>query len=87
MDIDVIVPGHGEVCEKAEAARALNYFRQMWDRVESLRRDGCGKEEVVRRTHDLISFYPIEPGMEEQASMRFDEGIARLYDEMEAQAH
>ena len=86
MDIDVIVPGHGEVCEKAEAVRALDYFRQMWDRVEALRRDGCGKDEVVQRTHDIISFYPIEPGMEDQASMRFDEGIARLYDEMEAQA-
>ena len=86
MDIDVIIPGHGEVCEKAEAARALDYFRQMWDRVNALRRDGCGKDEVVQRAHDIISFYPIEPGMEEQAGMRFDEGVARLYDEMEAQA-
>ena len=33
MDIDVLVPGHGEVCDKAEAGRMLEYFRQMWDRV------------------------------------------------------
>lgn len=84
MDIDVIVPGHGEVCDKAEAKRALDYFRQMRDRVASLRTDGHSKEEVVRRSHDLISLYPVEAGTEEQASMRFDEGIARLYDEMEA---
>ena len=86
MDVDVIVPGHGEVCEKAEAARALDYFRQMWDRVDTLRRTGCSKEEVVQRTHDLIGFFPVDPAMKEQASMRFDEGTARLYDEMAAQA-
>ena len=84
MDIDVIVPGHGEICDKAEAGRMLEYFRQMWDRVLSLRREGCTKEEIVERARDLINFYPVEAGMEAQASMRFDEGIARLYDEMEA---
>lgn len=86
MDIDAIVPGHGEVCDKAEAKRTLDYFKQMWDRVATLRRAGHTKDEVVKRAHDLIGFYPVDPGMEVEASMRFDEGIARLYDEMEAEA-
>ena len=40
---------------------------------------------MVERTHDLITFFPIEPVAEKESSMRFDEGTARLYDEMEAQ--
>lgn len=85
MDIDVIIPGHGEICHKADAKGMLEYFQQMWDRVLELRREGCAKDKVVERTHDLITFFPIEPGTEAEASMRFDEGTARLYDEMEAQ--
>jgi len=85
MDIDLIVPGHGEICCKAEVKRTLEYFQQMWDRVLELRREGCAKDKVVEHTHDLITFYPIEPGTEKEASMMFDEGTARLYDEMEAQ--
>ena len=86
IDVDVIVPGHGEVCGVEEATRMLDYFRQMWDRVASLRREGYDKEEVVRRTNDLVAFFPVEPGSEADASMMFDEGTARLYDEMEAEA-
>jgi len=85
MDIDVIVPGHGEICDKTEARRMLEYFRQMWDRVLGLHEDGRTKEEVIERARDLINFYPIEVGMEVPASMMFDEGIARLYDEVGAQ--
>ncbi len=85
MDIDVIVPGHGEICYKAEAERMLEYFRQIWDRVLELRGEGCDKDKVVERAHDLITFFPIEPGTEEEESMMFVEDTARLYDEMEAQ--
>ncbi len=84
MDVNLIVPGHGEICYKAEAKGMLEYFRQMWDRVLALRREGCAKDEVVKRAHDLINYYPIEAGTEEEASIMFDEGTARLYDEMEA---
>ena len=84
MDIDLIVSGHGDICHKADAKGMLEYFNQMWDRVLALRREGCAKDKVVERTHDLIAFYPIEPGTEEEASMMFDEGTARLYDEIEA---
>ena len=86
MDIDIIVPGHGEVCDKSEAERALKYFRLMWDRVLTLRRQGCNRYEVVKRAHDLISFYPVEPGIEVEAAKRFDESIARLFDEVDTQS-
>lgn len=86
MDVDIIVPGHGDVCGMEEATRMLDYFRQMWERVSSLRHAGHSKEEVVRGTHDLIGFFPVEPGTETDAAMRFDEGTARLYDELEAEA-
>ncbi|MBI4300697.1 MAG: hypothetical protein HY677_06140, partial [Chloroflexi bacterium] len=82
LDTDVVVPGHGLVCDKAEAARTLDYFRQQWRRVEALRGQGCGEDEVVARCRDLVSFYPVDPGMEEQVAARFDQGIKRLFREM-----
>ena len=83
MDIDVIVSGHGEICDKAEAGRLLDYFKQMQERVLELRNEGCNRDLVIQRAHDLINFYPIEEGKEAQHSFWFDEGIGRLYDEIE----
>lgn len=84
MDIDVIIPGHGEICDKAEVGRMLEYFRLMRDRVMRLREEGCSKELVIQQTHELIDYYPIEPGEEALQNTWFDEGVARLYDQIEA---
>lgn len=83
LEADVIVPGHGSVCDKAEAARTLDYFRQQWERVAALRAQGCGEDEVMARCRDLVSFYPIDPGMEERVAAMFDQGIKRLFREMD----
>jgi len=85
MDIDVIVPGHGEICDKAEAERMLVYFQQMWDEVSRLYQEGCNREETIKRVRHLLSYYSIEPGMETETAKRFDEGTARMYDEISTQ--
>ena len=82
MDIDVIVPGHGPVCDKAEAARMLSYFRQLWDQVKSLYDRGYSRDEVVKRLRPMQDYYPIDPAIEQRTRQRFDEGTARLYDEI-----
>jgi len=51
-------------------------------RVLKLQQEGHPKEEVIKRTHDLISYYPVDPGMEISTGMQFDEGVARMYDEI-----
>ena len=83
MDVDVIVPGHGEICDQSEVDRMLDYFQQIWDRVLRMRREGYTREEVIKGTNDLIGFYPIEPEKWDINNIWFDEGTARLFDEME----
>ena len=82
IDIDVIVPGHGAICDRDEAQRMLVYFQTMYDRVKALRAQGLSKEQTIEKCRDLLSYYTIEPGMEERMRIRFDEGIDRLYDEV-----
>jgi cyclase len=84
MDIDVIVPGHGEICDKAEAIRMLEYFRRLWDRVSQLHAGGCDRDTVIQRTHEeLIDYYPLDPGEEARQRKFFDDGTARMYDQIE----
>ncbi|MFC2045749.1 MBL fold metallo-hydrolase [Chloroflexota bacterium] len=85
IDFDVMVPGHGEVSDKAEAVRMLVYFEQLWDEVSRLHKEGRSKEEVVDLVYDILfNYYPSEPGMEARTKMMFDEGTARMFDEVSA---
>jgi cyclase len=82
MDIDTIVPGHGDLTEKSEASRMLVYFRRQWDTAARLRRLGKSRDEVIGECNHLLDFYPMEPGTEETTGADFDGGIGRLYDEI-----
>ncbi|MFH1382088.1 MAG: MBL fold metallo-hydrolase [Chloroflexota bacterium] len=82
MDIDVIVPGHGSICGKPEATRLLEYFHEMWGRVSDLRKQGCSRDEVVKGVHSMIDYFPVDPARVEQTNMMFDEGTARMYEQV-----
>ena len=43
IDFAIMVPGHGEVSDKAEAARMLVYFEQLWDDVSGLHKEGLSR--------------------------------------------
>ena len=83
IDFDVMVPGHGEVSDKAEAAKMLVYFEKLWDEVSQLHKDGRSREEVVDQVfEDMFDYYPPEPGMEARTKLMFDEGTALMFDEI-----
>ncbi|HJX03519.1 MAG TPA: MBL fold metallo-hydrolase [Dehalococcoidia bacterium] len=82
MDIEVIVPGHGEICDKSEIGRMLEYLNQMHQRVGQLIKQGKDRAAAIRETHDLIGYYPIDAGEEAMHESWFDEGIGRLYDQL-----
>jgi cyclase len=60
MEIDKIVPGHGELCDRETARRTRIYFETMRNRVQMLIKDGASKEEGVERI-DLTDVLPIPP--------------------------
>ena len=79
MDSDLIVPGHGEICDKGYIPE-LSAFIQEW--VEAVRgaiQEGLTKEEAM----DKISFldrYPMPPAIEAWGPDLQKWNVARLYD-------
>ena len=82
MDVDFIVPGHGEISDKAEVERMLKFFQIMWDRVQKLRREGVSRDKIIEQVHDHINYYPLSVGEEEIQINDFDWAVGRLFDQM-----
>jgi cyclase len=83
LDIDTIIPGHGEICRPDELDRLIEYFSRLWYITEDLIKRGMGREEVIKEVNRLmLNYYVIEPEMLEGAKIMFDLGTARLYDEI-----
>ena len=83
LEIETIIPGHGELCGKDELDRLIEYLSRLWDIAESLVKKGASLEEVRTETREqLFDFYDIEPERLEEMKLLFDGGAQRLYDEV-----
>ncbi|MDY6845413.1 MAG: MBL fold metallo-hydrolase [Thermodesulfobacteriota bacterium] len=83
LDIDIIIPGHGEICDKKELNRMIIYFQQMGEITKDLINKGMSRDEIVKEVHRaMINYYDIDPERKERTEAMFDEGTARLYDEI-----
>ena len=58
-EIDVIVPGHGPLCDKSEVREQLRWFEATTGEVKKLIAEGASVEQVVRHT-GYPNFYPSE---------------------------
>ncbi len=59
MDIENIVPGHGEVCGMEAVDRLMGYFKEFRKRVEELVKAGKRREEVPAET-DMLEYFQVE---------------------------
>ena len=83
LDADLIVPGHGEVCTKRELSRMVKYLEELIGITRGCLSDGLPKDHAVREARSrLLGYFPVEPGLEQTVEQMFDEGTARLYDEL-----
>lgn len=80
LDVDTFVPGHGTVSGKAEVKYMHTFVQQLWNRAKTLVHEGASRAEVVSKVHDLINFYPLNPG--EEMIFEDDKSFGRLYDEI-----
>ena len=80
MEIDTIVPGHGDTCGKEVARNICSYFETMRDRVRGLIDAGATKDEAVQRI-DMTDCLPVPPGEGVAQQVAFD--IARMYDQIQ----
>lgn len=79
MEIDAIVPGHGEVCGKDTIRRLLSYFETMRARVRGFVDAGTPKEEVVQKA-DLSDCLPVPSSA--VAAQRAASDISLMYDQI-----
>ena len=80
MDIDVIVPGHGDLCGREVLRPVRIYFETMQDRVQELLDAGAPREQAVERV-DLSDCIPsVSLGEDVTARVAFD--IGRMYDQL-----
>jgi glyoxylase-like metal-dependent hydrolase (beta-lactamase superfamily II) len=79
LDVDIIVPGHGEVCNKSYLSEQAGFIEEWIGAVREAVKQGLTKEE----TQGKISFldrYPMGPGLEAMGPMLQQMNISRLYD-------
>jgi glyoxylase-like metal-dependent hydrolase (beta-lactamase superfamily II) len=78
MEIDLIVPGHGEVCDK-RSIRELSTFIQEWiDAVKGAIRQGMSKEEAMAKI-SFLDRYPMPSVLQSWGPDLQRWNVARLY--------
>lgn len=83
LEIETIVPGHGELCGKDDLDRLIEYLSRLWYITESLVKKGAGREEVLAEAHErMFDYFEVEPERLEEMKILFDGGAPRLYDEV-----
>ncbi|MFC1893773.1 MBL fold metallo-hydrolase [Chloroflexota bacterium] len=79
LEVDHIVPGHGEVCDKSYLAEQSGFIQEWVDIVKRAIDQGRTKEEALSEI-SLLDRYPMAPGNEKMGPELQRMNISRLYD-------
>lgn len=79
LDVDHIVPGHGEVCDKSYLTEQASFVQEWIDTVRKAINQGWTKEEAMDRI-SLLDRYPMAPGNEPRGPEVQRNNVSRLYD-------
>ncbi len=80
LDVDYIVPGHGEVCDKGYLVEQASFIQEWLDTVKSGIDQGWSKEEAMCRI-SLLDRYPMLPWEVESMGPEVQRwNVARVYD-------
>jgi len=80
LDVDVIVPGHGEVCDKRYLEEQASYIKEWMAAVAEAIRQGFSKEEAQNRI-SFFNRYPLGRGKSVAEAHEVQRmNVARLYD-------
>ena len=81
MDFDVLIPGHGEVCDKKAIDEMISYNNQIFDQIKNAIKEGLPKEETVKK----VKFGDGMPlmGYQKIIGHKLDKmGVFQIYDEL-----
>jgi len=87
MTCDVIVPGHGDPCDREMTHALSDYIRDMRAMVRRSFQAGRSKSETSSLViPELMARFPYDENEREQARMRIKGGSDRIYDEYRVEA-
>ena len=85
QDVDTIVPGHGELCDRSSTEVLMDYITQMRERVLEHYSNGFTRRETVDRVK-MRDFFEVPRTQREDAERRIRSSVERVYDEFKKEA-
>ena len=79
MDVDIIVPGHGKVCDRSYIPEASAFIQEWIDTVRRAIGQGLSREEAMDKI-SLLDRYPMDLEMETMGPEIQRWNVGRLYD-------
>jgi len=84
LEIDLLVPGNGDVCGKEVIHPLENYIREMRERVTEQYQKGASRRETVDKVGMLENF-PVPDSQATRIKRRRRESVERVYAEIRTQ--
>ena len=81
MDVDLIVPGRGEVCGKEAIDPMREYILEMRRRITELFEEGAARRECVKKV-GMLDWFPVPEGEATRIKWRRRRNVERLYTEI-----
>jgi len=81
MDIDIIVPGEGPLCDKSAIGPLVGYITEMRERVTELYKSGASRRECVDGV-GLLDYFAFTEEQAPRMKRRRRENVERVYAEI-----
>ena len=80
LDVDVIIPGHGDICDKSYIPEQISFIQEWVDTVKEAIAKGLTKEEAQAKI-SFLDRYPMDIGHPEKRGYELQRmNVGRLYD-------
>jgi len=80
LDVDVIIPGHGDACDKSYIPEQISFIQEWVETVKAAIRKGLTKEEAQAKI-SFLHRYPMDAGHPEERGAEVQRmNVGRLYD-------
>ena len=80
LDEEILVPGHGAVCDKRSIDEQATYIEEWKDYVSRARDSGMTKDVAVKELTAMTERYPMDVGLEAIGPRVMQMNVANLYD-------
>jgi cyclase len=80
LDAEVLVPGHGAVCDKAYLAEQESVIREWVDYVRTGVESGMSRDEAMDSLTALSDRFPMDVGQDAMRSMVIRQNVGNLFD-------